>query len=443
MPLHQRTTVPSVFSNWSRSPGLSRLLGLLGIGLALAAPSEAQAQRLAPKPGIGASVIRGGKHCLDEQQNKLLLNHYTAGSINPLGIETQFRLSYCTPLIEKPGILFSLSKLDVGLVTYISPAHVHIGPSLHVSPLSILVLRAEVTGFYIWPIPLQGAGVNEILKDKQSADMQGCYLDPQPPVGADGKTPERGPNPANPFCDYNPNAPDPKHPERNQTPYSAFEIEALQRDTYGPRPGRDAFGIRALLGITLQGAIPLGNRVDILFADGFSTEFWRINSNEYYYLARRDTIMHGNGDWVLANTAALLLSIRLHRNALLRLGATDDLVYTPNFGYMGNIAAGLVSLSVPNLRNLAKQFAVFVRVGTFTHHQFRSGVTLAAGFDITYELKKKPTRRALEEQQASEAATAQPPPDQVAPAPPPEPPATPPPPVAPTTSESPTSGGAK
>jgi hypothetical protein len=226
-----------------------------------------------------------------------------------------------------------------------------------------------------------------------------------------------------------------------QTPYSAFEIEALQRDTYGPRPGRDAYGIRAMLGVTLQGAIPLGNRVDLLFANGFSAEFWRINSNEYYYLARRDTIMNGNGDWVLANTAALLLSIRVHRNALLRIGATDDLVYTPNFGYLGNIAAGLVSVSVPNLRNLAKQLAVFLRVGTFTHHQFRSGITLAAGFDITYELSKKPTRRALEEQQAAEAPGAQPPPDPVAPAPA-ETPASPAPPAAPTTSESPATGGA-
>mgnify|MGYP000160837177 CR=1 FL=1 len=104
------------------------------------------------------SIGSRGKHCLDEQKNKLLLEHFMGGSINPLGIENQLVLTYCTPFIEKPGILFDFTKLEFGLANYISPTHIHVGPTVRFAPLSFLILRAELTGFYIWPIPLQGAG---------------------------------------------------------------------------------------------------------------------------------------------------------------------------------------------------------------------------------------------------------------------------------------------
>ena len=95
----------------------------------------------------------------------------------------------------------------------------------------------------------------------------------------------------------------------------------------------------------------------------------------------------------------------------LRIGATDDLVYTPANGYLGNVAAGLISYGVSNLRNLAKSFALFVRLGTFTHGfrhvgpnplnhanpiQPPGAVTIAIGLDVTYELAKRKTRRAAD-----------------------------------------------
>jgi hypothetical protein len=388
-------------------------LGALGAVL-LGTASDAAAQKLAPKPTIGASVVRGGKHCLDEQQSKLMLNHYTAGSINPLGIETQLRLSFCTPLIERPGLLFDFSKLDAGLVTFISPTHVHVGPSLHVAPLSFLVFRAEVTGFYIWPIPLQGAGFNRVQADKTSPQMRGCYRDRNRPtpeqLAAQGdqsyagdpyqKTPIADPD--NLYCDYD--------PSQGETPINAFHDELLNRPANGLRAAQSTYGIRALLGVTLQGAIPLGKKADLLFADGLSAEFWRVapgGDDGYYYLARRDVMMMTAGDWVIANTAALLVSIKVHPNVALRLGATDDLVYTPNFGYLGNVAAGLLSISVPNLRGLAKQFAFFLRVGGFTNHAFRGKETapwtIAGGFDITYEIWKRPTKK-MQDLEAADAA---------------------------------------
>lgn len=402
-----------------RSGAAKALVALAGLGAALLGTAgEAAAQKLAPKPTIGASVVRGGKHCLDEQQNKLMLNHYTAGSINPLGIETQLRLSFCTPLIEKPGLLFDFSKLDAGLVMFISPTHVHVGPSLTVAPLSFLVFRAELTGFYIWPIPLQGAGFNRVQAEKTSPQQRGCFLDKDQPTPEQLKAmgdPRYDPNDpyqktpiANPgqlYCDYD--------PSQGQTPINAFHDDLLNRPANGLRAGQSTYGVRALLGVTLQGAIPLGKKADLLFADGLSTEFWRVapgGDEGYYYLARRDVMMRTSGDWVIANTAALLVSIKVRPNVALRIGATDDLVYTPNFGYLGNVAAGLLSISVPNLRGLAKQFAFFLRVGGFTNHAFRGKETapwtIAGGFDITYEIWKRSTKKMQSLEDADAAANA-------------------------------------
>ena len=299
------------------------------------------------------SIGSRGKHCLDEQKNKLLLEHFMGGSINPLGIENQLVLTYCTPFIEKPGILFDYSKLEFGLANYISPTHVHVGPTVRFAPLSFLILRAEMTGFYIWPIPLQGAG----------------YIETQ-------------------------------------------SYDDFKRETVSPALGvaKDMYGLRTALGVTLQGALPLGKWVDILIVNGLTGEFWRVANGDFaspfWYVAKLDGIMNGRGDWALVNNTALIVSIKPHKNHAIRVGVTDNLLYIPGSGYKGNIAAGILAWSVSNLRDLAKSFAFFMRVGTFTHHAFRTGITLAAGLDITYELSSTPTRQAIEEQAAQPADAA-------------------------------------
>ena len=65
--------------------------------------------------------------------------------------------------------------------------------------------------------------------------------------------------------------------------------------------------------------------------------------SKYYYLAKLDGIMDGSGDWALVNNAALLVSIKPHRNHAIRVGFTDNLLYVPGSGYKGNIAAGLLA----------------------------------------------------------------------------------------------------
>ncbi len=325
---------------------------LLPLLVTLLAPLAAQAQRVSVPSPIRPSPTASGAHCLGEPTNKLTLEHTLAGSINPLGIGNQVRLGWCTPLIRKPGLLFDYTNFDIGALVTNSPTDVNVGVQMFLSPLSILVLRAEATVFYIWPIPLQGAG---FITVNSPQEFTLARLSPDP-TGFNKMT-------------------------------GAAEV-----------PATTAFGGRAMIGMTLQGQVPLGKRLDIAAAIGANIEYWSLSSSALaglpagggFYSARRDVILLGSADWLLMSTAALLFNIKIHPNSSLKIGAVNDLAYVPSHGYLGNIAGGLLVWNVANLRQLAKNFNFFARVGTFTHHQFRSGITIGLGMSIVYELSPKP-----------------------------------------------------
>ena len=76
------------YKNCSRSPARShhapRVLWAMSLcGLMVAGTAQAQSRTLRATAG---SLGSRGKHCLDEQKRKLLLEHFMGGSINPLGI---------------------------------------------------------------------------------------------------------------------------------------------------------------------------------------------------------------------------------------------------------------------------------------------------------------------------------------------------------------------
>lgn len=322
--------------------------------LALVVPTSAQAQRLSVPSPIRPAPTQAGAHCLGEPRNKLTLEHTVAGSINPLGIGNIVRLGWCTPLIRKPGLLFDFTNFDIGALFTNSPTDVNLGVQAFLSPLSILVLRAEATVFYIWPIPLQGAG---FITVNSPQEFTLARLSPDP--------------------------------------------TGFNRMTGQPEvPATTAYGGRVMVGMTLQGQVPLGKRLDIAAAIGANIEYWSLSSSALsglppgggFYSARRDVILLGSADWLVMSTAALLFNIKIHRNSSLKIGGVNDLAYVPSHGYLGNIAGGLLVWNVSNLRQLAKNFNLFARVGTFTHHQFRSGITIALGLSIVYELVPKPAK---------------------------------------------------
>ena len=289
-----------------------------------------------------SEILPSGKHCLGEPRSKLLFNHTLAGSINPLGLENQFRLSLCVPLIRKPGLLFDFTNVEFGLANYISPTHFHLGGFVNLTPLSVLVLRAEVTGLFIWPLQLQGAG----------------YI---PLAG-----------------------------------YKDFTRDTLSPLPEQPQAGR-AYGVRTLLGATLQGQVPLGKRASLAILNAFSAEYWRTAGLDvpagqnlpYYYLARKDVIVRADGDWVLGNTAVLLAMINLTENYVLRVGVNDELTAVPrpnDATYIGNLVGGILAFMVRDAGGVARNLQIFLRGGTYTHHGFRSGFTLAGGLDAIYDL---------------------------------------------------------
>ncbi|MCS6913985.1 MAG: hypothetical protein NZ890_12185 [Myxococcota bacterium] len=308
--------------------------------LLLALTPAALAQR-GGLPGRPASP--SGKHCLDEPHTKLLVNHTLVGSINPLGLENQLRFSVCTPLVRRPGLLFMLTYVEAGLANYISPTHIHLGPFLSISPLSILTLRAEVTGMFIWPLALPGAGY----------------------IPLDG--------------------------------YEPFTDQTLEPPLEGPDAGRRAYGVRSLLGATLQAGLPVGRGVTLAVVDAFGAEWWRVlpvdpfegRDRPFYYLARRDVTARADGDWILANMALLLAMVEFKGNYVLRLGALDDLVVVPASGYIGNLVGGLVAIMVRRISTLARNLQLFLRLGGYTDHAFRGGVAVAGGLDIYYEVFKR------------------------------------------------------
>lgn len=280
-----------------------------------------------------------GKNCLGEPERKLILDHSLVGSINPLGLENRMRLSVCAPLIRRPGLLFAFSNIEAGGVNYVSPTHIHLGGFVNLAPISVLVLRAEVTGFFIWPLSLQGAG----------------YI---------------------PLPSYE------------------FTRDALSPPPSKPQAGR-AYGVRTLLGATLQGQLPLGKRASLALVNAFTAEFWRVNGLDiptgqdlpFYYLARNDVTMRAAGDWVLSNTAVALVGIEVGSNYTVRLGVTDDLTLVPANGkYTSNMVSGLFAFMVKDVGGVAKNLQIFLRAGTFTDHAFREGFAMAGGLNALYDL---------------------------------------------------------
>lgn len=323
-----------------RSPGrslrapLCLLVGLqLGLLLWLLRPLPASAQ----SPSLPAPTRRPGKNCLEEGRPKLLMDQFIAGSINRLGIEQQLYFSICTPLIRRPGVLFDYTFFEAGLLNYLSPVYDYQGAYVGISPLSILKLRAEVSGVFIWPLPV--------------FDSAGYF--PVPGYDAD------------------------------------FSTRTLTRDVAG-----SAGGLNVVLSATLQAKAPLTPRLSIVGAGVLLFDYHLVGDQPFFYNSRRD-VVQARSDWVMVFTSVLLLQIELTQNLALRVGASDELTYVPASGYTGNLAAGLVTLLAR--RGLGPSSRVyniqpFVRLGAHTHHAFRradyAGFTGALGISLTYELHR-------------------------------------------------------
>lgn len=295
--------------------------------------ATAAAPAAAAAPAPAASVpARTGKHCLDEPYTRFTISHTLAGQINPLGSEQQLIASLCVPLIKTPGILFDYTHFEVGLSNYLSPSYDHQGAFIAIAPLSVLKLRAEVAGLYIWTIPTDGAG----------------YFS---------------------FPGYNAD---------------------FSEDTRPHQRAGTAGGAVVGLSATLQGAVPLPKDLKILITDTFLAEYWVVGDKDYYYNLRRDAIL-AQTDWAAKNSGAVLLEVPFSSNVSLRVGVTDEITFVPRSGFVNNVAAGIATLLVNRLTSVVRNFQPFVRVGVYTHHssvnEFRQGEGNAIiGINAVYDV---------------------------------------------------------
>jgi hypothetical protein len=275
---------------------------------------------------VAPAIARAAPHhCLGEPGKKLILDETLVGVVNPLGVENQLKASACWPLVERPGLLFDYTSIELGLYDNLSPIYVQQGAFVAVTPVSPLVVRIEAAGVQYWPLPLDGAGYFGV----------GGY-------GAD------------------------------------YRDSALRAPL-----ARSAIGVELGVDATLQGAIDLSPRWAIVAQSAFVAEYWRLGDAAYYVNMRRDAIL-ARSDVLVKNTAIAAVEHKRGR-AIVRAGAFDDLTSVPAAGYVANQVGGTAMLDLRHVTPALHELSAFVRVGGYTAHAFRTGASLFFGVSAVWE----------------------------------------------------------
>ncbi len=273
------------------------------------------------------AALAKGEQCLGRGDSRWLVDETLVVMANPEGPENQLRLNACHPLYPGvEGLLFDYASLEYGVFNWTSPVYTHGGGYVQITPLSFLQLKAEVSGVFIWPIPLDGAGYyGKKSYVKNYADV-----------------------------------------------------------TMPAQDGRFSGGINVTLTANLQAELPLTDRVALQLTNAFAGDYWRVGDQPYWVNLRRDVVL-AQSDWIIKDTGFLGVAVKLDPRYTLRVGGADDLTWVPRSGYVGNVVGGFVS--VPFRRDgLLRDVEPFVRVAYYTNHAFRQGVQLFTGFTIAWAL---------------------------------------------------------
>lgn len=80
----------------------------------------------------------------------LYVDQSLQAAYNPVGLQLGTKLFYRLPLIQKEGLLWESTKIDVGIKNNLSPAFDFVGPFIDIEPIAIfdLALSAQFTGYY-------------------------------------------------------------------------------------------------------------------------------------------------------------------------------------------------------------------------------------------------------------------------------------------------------
>jgi len=269
--------------------------------LALAAPASAQ--------------TRGVVH----QQLVLLLN--------PMGMQHQLDVGLRAPLGDQDALLFDGAHAEAGFTSRAAPVFAIQGGYLEVSPLSFLVLRAEMAGTVVWPIGMDGAGYYGLES-----------------YGAD------------------------------------FDAQHLPGDA-----GGEATGWTVRLSGQLQGAVPLGDAGRLLLADRMTFQHDTQGDAPFYYSLEHDLVL-ARGDWVVHNDAFALAEFPVD-DVRIAGGAYSNLRWVPRSDYVGHQVGPIVAVTFERVDTHVPSISAFVRGGYYTHHGARRDeLTVLGGLSVHYDL---------------------------------------------------------
>lgn len=280
--------------------------------------------------GLAQSRMKSGKHCIGAPGQSLYLTQALVGQLEPSGVLHILQFSYCRPLITHPGLLFDYTHLELGAMNYLAPTFSHYGVFIGISPLSFFKVRAEVSFFHQWTIPIDGKG----------------YF-----------------------------------------PLSGYQAD-FSDETLKSSLGKSASGVNAKLTLTLQARVKLGGMVELLLKNDIAADYWWLDRRGFYKNQRLDLVLQ-RSDVALTNTAVVLLNLRFHRNMAIAFGAADVLSYVPANPYTANLVAGMVVFTIKRLGSTVRDLSIFTRLGAYTHHANRKGkFTGVIGAAVHYDLKR-------------------------------------------------------
>jgi hypothetical protein len=266
--------------------------------------------------------------------------------INPMGGEHQMRLGVCTPLYHSSSEVFSGNHFEFGAANYLSPVYAYTGPYVELAPSSFFSLRLELTGIGMWPFPMDGAAYFDMSKSVATANAQ--------------------------------------HPGQGQR-YAKFNDSDVPE-----REGRSGSGWSAKVISGLAGKVPLGNKMSLIVADALWLDHGEVGRAPYWLDLRNDLVA-ARVENIVGNEGVALLEIPI-KKTVLRFGGYDAVRATPSAGYVGHQVGGFAMVELVDLTRAIASFAIWARVGGYTHHAVREAQPAALlGIAVDWDLGGRKT----------------------------------------------------
>ncbi len=276
---------------------------------------------------LGAAGVARAE-CGRSATPRWMSHHSLVMLLNPTGAEYNGRLGLCVPLYDDDDPAFAANHLEIGVSTYLSPVYVVPGVYAQIAPVSFFYLRAEISGITIWPLPLEGAGY--YVRSGYDAGWDGVDL----PADA----------------------------------------------------GTTASGWTARLRATFRGRVDLSDELELVLSLNPWLEV-NVLDRGAYWANLRDDLISAQGDLVFAHEGVLMLGLVLPGGPALRLGAFSSLRNVPASGYVGHRFGPLAMASIPWPDEMVESVDVFIRLGLYTHHRFRTWqVSTMAGVGVDLDM---------------------------------------------------------